>query len=259
MKTVLLAKDGKSGNGGCPSVHMREDGMAVVQAPEVDADTFAGLPNVLPASGPSTSSPTSSCAPPTRSGSADGLAMGRRIDRCHQRGVRRAVHQLRAHRLPAGDPPGLRRELRGRALPRVHGRPPAASRSGEKPVGRHDQARGGGRESLPARPRRTEPLTDYLRYELGWSYPPNVEAGEDIRILPSQPGAGRPCRDHDYWLFDSSDLWVMEYADDGAFRCIEQVDEPGDDRQAAYWRDAALHQAIPYRDYMRRAELLAAS
>lgn len=27
---------------------MREDGMAVVQAPEVDADTFAGLPNVLP-------------------------------------------------------------------------------------------------------------------------------------------------------------------------------------------------------------------
>ena len=48
MKTILLAKDDASGNGGCPSVHMREDGMAVVQAPEVDADTFAGLPNVLP-------------------------------------------------------------------------------------------------------------------------------------------------------------------------------------------------------------------
>ena len=28
---------------------------------------------------------------------------------------------------------------------------------------------------------------------------------------------------------------------------------------AAYWRDTALHHAIPYRDYMRRAELLAAS
>jgi hypothetical protein len=28
---------------------------------------------------------------------------------------------------------------------------------------------------------------------------------------------------------------------------------------AARRRDAALHQAIPYRDYMRRAELLAAS
>lgn len=48
MKTVQLAKDDASGNGGCPSVHWREDRMAVVQAPEVDADTFAGLPNVLP-------------------------------------------------------------------------------------------------------------------------------------------------------------------------------------------------------------------
>jgi len=48
MKTTLLAKDESSGNGGCPSVHLREDGMAVVQAPEVDAETFSGLPNVLP-------------------------------------------------------------------------------------------------------------------------------------------------------------------------------------------------------------------
>jgi capsule polysaccharide export protein KpsC/LpsZ len=48
MKTVQLAKDDASGDGGCPSVHWREDGMAVVQAQEVDADTFAGLPNVLP-------------------------------------------------------------------------------------------------------------------------------------------------------------------------------------------------------------------
>lgn len=48
VKTTLLAKDADSGNGGCPSVHMREDGMVVVQAPEVDAETFTQLPNVLP-------------------------------------------------------------------------------------------------------------------------------------------------------------------------------------------------------------------
>jgi hypothetical protein len=48
MKTELLAKDPDSGGGGCPSVHWRADGMAVVQAPEVDDATFAGLPNVLP-------------------------------------------------------------------------------------------------------------------------------------------------------------------------------------------------------------------
>lgn len=38
---------------------------------------------------------------------------------------------------------------------------------------------------------------------------PNAAAGEDIRVLPGQPDAlGLP--DHDYWLFDSRDLWVME-------------------------------------------------
>ena len=40
----------------------------------------------------------------------------------------------------------------------------------------------------------TEPLTDYLRYELGWSYPPNVEVGEDIRILPAESGRRVPSR-----------------------------------------------------------------
>jgi hypothetical protein len=111
-----------------------------------------------------------------------------------------------------------------------------------------------------------EPLTDYLRYELGWSYPPNVEAGEDIRILVAQTGSwpmsarGEILPDlQDYWLFDSSDLWVMEYADDGAFVSIEQVTEPAMIVTAARRRDAPPHRAIPYRDYMRRAELLAAS
>jgi hypothetical protein len=51
----------------------------------------------------------------------------------------------------------------------------------------------------------------------------------------------------------------MEYADDGTFRWIERVEDPRMIVRHAYWRDAALHQAIPYRDYMRRAELLAAS
>jgi hypothetical protein len=105
----------------------------------------------------------------------------------------------------------------------------------------------------------TEPLTDYLRYELGWSYPPNVEVGEDIRILPTQAGHWPALPRHDYWLFDSSDLWVMDYADDGTFRWIEQVDDPNTIVRHAFWRDAALHLAVPYRDYMQRAELLAAS
>jgi hypothetical protein len=104
-----------------------------------------------------------------------------------------------------------------------------------------------------------EPLTDYLRYELGWSYPPNVDVGEDIRILPTQPGSWPSLPRHDYWLFDSRDLWVMEYAEDGAFRWIEQISDPAEIVRHACWRDAALHMAVPYRDYMRRAQLPVAS
>ena len=38
----------------------------------------------------------------------------------------------------------------------------------------------------------TEPWSDYIRFELTWSYPPNVAAGEDIRIVTT-PG-GWPAR-----------------------------------------------------------------
>jgi len=108
-----------------------------------------------------------------------------------------------------------------------------------------------------------EPLTDYLRYEFEWSYPPNVEAGEDIRILPAGDiPAGMInglAAQGDYWLFDSSDLWVMQYDRDGRFVYIQQVSEPNTIVMRAYLRDAALHYATPYRDYMRSRELLAAS
>jgi hypothetical protein len=60
------------------------------------------------------------------------------------------------------------------------------------------------------------------RRMLGWSYPPNVEADEDIRILVAQSGSWPMSargeilpEPKDYWLFDSSDPWAMEYADDG--------------------------------------------
>jgi hypothetical protein len=108
-----------------------------------------------------------------------------------------------------------------------------------------------------------EPLTDYLRYELEWSYPPNVEAGEDIRVLPADlapaPSLATLGTLDDYWLFDSSDLWVMRYDHEGRFEYIRQVSDPGTIISHAYWRDAALHWAVPYAEYMRRRELLAAS
>jgi len=61
-----------------------------------------------------------------------------------------------------------------------------------------------------------EPLTEYLRFELA-SYAPNVDAGEDVRILPVRPGEAWPVDipDVDFWMVDSRGVWEMSYAKDG--------------------------------------------
>ena len=48
MKTTQLAKNDSSGNGGCPGLHLTENGKVLALGPEADAATFAQLPNVLP-------------------------------------------------------------------------------------------------------------------------------------------------------------------------------------------------------------------
>lgn len=105
----------------------------------------------------------------------------------------------------------------------------------------------------------TEPLTDYTRYELEWSYGPNVQAGEDIRVLSVHPDKQGLYPIGDYWLFDSLDLWLMEYGRDGQFLYAERVDDSAAIVRHSHWRDAALHYAIPYADYMRSRELIRAS
>jgi hypothetical protein len=61
----------------------------------------------------------------------------------------------------------------------------------------------------------TEPLTDYLAYELTWEYGLHAAAGEDIRIIP----------------LDTDHATVV---------------------MACFTRDAALHQAMPWAEYMTR-------
>jgi hypothetical protein len=51
MRLERLAKDADSGNFGCPSVYLAEDGSVVVQGDLVDEDTHDNLENLLPAEG----------------------------------------------------------------------------------------------------------------------------------------------------------------------------------------------------------------
>jgi hypothetical protein len=94
-----------------------------------------------------------------------------------------------------------------------------------------------------------EPLSDYIRYELH-VYTPNVDAGEDVRVIPIRRGdwpAGLPR--HDYWLFDEERLWLMDYDPAGAFQATRNVDDPAVVEQHRQWRDAALALSIPLNDY----------
>jgi hypothetical protein len=96
----------------------------------------------------------------------------------------------------------------------------------------------------------TEPLTDYTRFELA-VYPQLVEAGDDIRVIhagAAQWPAG--VVEHDYWLFDRRDLWLMHYTDSGAFVGAERVVDPAVIGEHVRSADIALAQSIPLHTFL---------
>ena len=103
-----------------------------------------------------------------------------------------------------------------------------------------------------------EPLSDYMRLELTWGYGPNAAAGEEIRIIPVREGEAWPADlpRHDYWIFDSRELYDQHYAPDGTWLGTEPVADPVRIVEACHWRDAALHCGMPWQDYIaNRPEL----
>jgi hypothetical protein len=95
-----------------------------------------------------------------------------------------------------------------------------------------------------------EPPTDYTRWELS-IYPVLDAAGQYTRIVAVSEGdwpTGLPR--YDYWLFDDHDVWRMHYNDDHTFRGAELLE--GEEVLAKHlqWRDLALSQAVPLRDYL---------
>lgn len=63
------------------------------------------------------------------------------------------------------------------------------------------------------------PINPYLTYELGWLYPGNIDAGEDIRILDvtRQPAAAHLLSLGDFWAVDRTHVARSRYDDDGRF------------------------------------------
>lgn len=92
----------------------------------------------------------------------------------------------------------------------------------------------------------TDPLTDYLRFELSIT-PSAVEAGEDIRFLTAACAAELELPKEDFWLFDDERVIVMVFGEHGVSGG-ELITDPG--KVAAYraWRDAAVDAAVPLGD-----------
>lgn len=100
----------------------------------------------------------------------------------------------------------------------------------------------------------TEPLSQYMQLELTWGYGPNAAAGEDIRIIGIPEGEAWPTdvpeEGTDYWLFDSAELYAQHYDPKGTWLGTELVTDPAQIVTACRWREAALHHAIPWQDYI---------
>ena len=93
-----------------------------------------------------------------------------------------------------------------------------------------------------------QPLSDYIRYEFEWGFIYNVAAGEDIRVLDLTHRADPGLPDHDFWLFDESVVVRMLYRPDGTQIARELAEAPDVGAYLRY-RDAALRDAVPFRDY----------
>jgi hypothetical protein len=71
-----------------------------------------------------------------------------------------------------------------------------------------------------------EPWSDYVCFEIMWSYPPNITAGEEVRLasgsMPSSAEVG------DFWLFDDRLVWAMAYDAEGVLSGVHDrsADQP---------------------------------
>ncbi|MET7297818.1 DUF6879 family protein [Embleya sp. NPDC005575] len=97
------------------------------------------------------------------------------------------------------------------------------------------------------------PLTDYLRFELGWGYPGNIAAGENIQIVDLTEKAVDGLPDHDFWLFDDSRIYRMHYTDGGEFIGAAPLADESLETYRSY-RDTALFHGEPYLSYWARAQ-----
>ncbi|WP_369033482.1 DUF6879 family protein [Streptomyces adonidis] len=92
------------------------------------------------------------------------------------------------------------------------------------------------------------PLTDYLRFELGWGYQKNMSGGEEFFILDTTERPNPLENVPDFWFFDSESVAVMNYDGSGKFMGSEIL-SPERTAEFIRHRQTALAQAEPFADW----------
>jgi hypothetical protein len=96
----------------------------------------------------------------------------------------------------------------------------------------------------------TEPLTDYLAYQLARITEPAVQAGEDIRILTPAAAADLHLPPVDFWILDDDRVLLPTFVDHQLIGG-ELVDEPAEVARFQEIRQRAWDHAVPFREYLR--------
>lgn len=94
----------------------------------------------------------------------------------------------------------------------------------------------------------TEPVSDYIRFELLHVYPANVEAGEDVRVLGREWAAGVP--DADFWLFDDDRVAHLDYDEGGRVEQVRVLGNPDVVSLYTMARDRAMRMSAPLAQYV---------
>ncbi|MEU8460229.1 DUF6879 family protein [Streptomyces sp. NPDC029003] len=93
------------------------------------------------------------------------------------------------------------------------------------------------------------PLTDYLRFELGWGYRKNMLAGEEFYILDTTERPNPLPNVPDFWMFDETSVASTNYGEGGRFLGAESRSNPA---EWIHWRDLAMSHAVPFAEWWER-------
>ncbi|GAA5171969.1 hypothetical protein GCM10023321_71170 [Pseudonocardia eucalypti] len=94
-----------------------------------------------------------------------------------------------------------------------------------------------------------DPLTPYNRFMI-WSNAQNSRNGEDIRYLDRNRANELNLPDHDFWVFDSTQLVLMRFTKDDRSLGHDLITDPGLIARHEAWIDLAMAHATPWRDYV---------